>query len=86
MIQKDKSEVTTSILDELQKAVQKYSDDFIMTSDSFHEDRIQPLVETKARKNKEDNEFIANLDNDIKKTEESLKEMNERFNRIKLLQ
>jgi hypothetical protein len=30
-----------------------------------------------------DSEFIKNLDNDIKKTEESLKEMNERFERIK---
>lgn len=30
-----------------------------------------------------DNDFLKNLDNDIRKTEESLKEMNDRFTRIK---
>ena len=57
-----------SILDQLQNAMHNYDHKDVA------EDRIKLC---------KDNDFIEKLDNDIKKTEESLKEMNERFSRIK---
>ena len=44
-----------------------------------HRDSDIPIVSSLFR----DNDFLKHLDNDIKKTEESLKEMNDRFTRIK---
>ncbi|CDW86805.1 UNKNOWN [Stylonychia lemnae] len=90
-----------SILDELQNAMKKYSDNK-MVEDSFQEDRLIPYQISKNKKSNnqpennmkidqktvkvKDNEFIKNLDNDIKRTEESLKEMNDRFEKIKFQQ
>eukprot|EP00347_Sterkiella_histriomuscorum_P015959 403355036 len=48
----------------------------------------QPSANYENRVNNQlkDNEFIKSLDNDIRKTEESLKEMNDRFDKIKQIQ
>lgn len=82
------------MLDDLAQAMRAYNDS---ETTSVKEDRVKPYVEKASIKTRmeetqssesdikrtTDNEFIKSLDLDIRKTEESLKEMNERFRKIK---
>ena len=51
----------------------------VQEEENRYRDSDIPVVSSLFR----DNDFLKHLDNDIKKTEESLKEMNDRFSKIK---
>ena len=79
--QRQRKEV--NLLEELSKAMQRYSEDGQDVQENktpnYTEDRFHNIDKPK----KVERNLIEGIDNDIKRTEESLKEMNQRFERIK---